>query len=47
MVLTLASQDLHSEGRVLVPGLHVQAEEPSGDRVLEVGDLGRQVVILR
>ena len=46
-MLTLASQDLHSEGRVLVPGLHVQAKEPGGHRVLEVGDLGRQVVILR
>ena len=44
-MLTLTSQDLHSEGRVLVPGLHVQAKEPSGNRVLKVGDLGRQVVV--
>ena len=36
---TLASDDVHLEGGMVVPGLHVETEEPGRHGVLQVGDL--------
>ena len=35
-ILTLTPDDLHPEGRMVVPGLHVEPQEPRLHRVLQV-----------
>ena len=41
---TLASNDVHFERGMVVPGLHVEAQEPGRHGVLQVGDLHRVAV---
>ena len=36
---TLAADDVHFEVWMVVPGLHVEPEEPGRDGMLQVGDL--------
>ena len=36
---TLASDDVHFERGMVVPGLHMEAQEPGRHGVLQVGDL--------
>ena len=43
---TLASDDVHFERGMVVPGLHVEAEEPGRHGVLQVGDLHRVAVLV-